>query len=115
VTDGYGLPDTRDEDGGRKAVDHTFEWGGQEITIKLLPPTIAQQQEYEELGEEADAEALAEILDEHLVKPDVDDPTTRELFCYLEGIVDYGVSGGGEVADEVREEIEERKDEGNAT
>lgn len=105
----YGLPDTRDSEGERKAVEHTYDWNGREVTIKLLPPTISEQQEYEQLGDEADAEELAAILDTHLVEPDHDDYTTREMLCYIEGIVDYGVGGGGEVAHEVREEIDARK------
>lgn len=106
----YGLPGIRENDGSRKKVDHTFEWDGQEVTIRLIPPTISQHEEYEELGEEATAGQLASILDRHLVKPDVgDDPTARELFCYLEGIIDYGVGGGGELGDEVRDELEARQ------
>ena len=107
---GYGLPVSRDTDGSLKPVDHTFEWGGQEVTLRLVPPTISQHEEYEALGEEATARDLVNILDRHLVEPDVgNDPTARELFCYLEGIIDYGVGGGDELADEVREELTRRE------
>lgn len=104
----YGLPNIRDSDGELAAVEHTYEWSGQEVTIKLKPPTISQHEEYEQFGDDVAAEKLVEILDRHLVEPDVgDDPTARELFCYLEGIVDYGTGGGGMAAD-VREELEQR-------
>jgi hypothetical protein len=105
----YGLPTVRDEQGDLQAVEHTFDYAGQEVTIKLVPPTISQQEEYEEMGEDVDADALRELLDEHLVEPDVsaaEDLTMREVMCYVEGIVDYSTGGG--MAADVREELEQR-------
>lgn len=109
----YGLPTPRDSKGDLKGVDHTYEWDGQEVTIKLVPPTISQQEEYEELGEETTADELTEIIDRHLVEPDTSeiDITARELFCYVEGIVDYSIGGGSDLADEVQEELERRQGE----
>jgi hypothetical protein len=109
----YGLPSVRDKDGELRPVEHTYEWGGEEVTIKLLPPTISQQERYEELGEDVDVERLREIVDTHLVKPDIPDDeslTSRELFCYLEGIVDYSVGGGDGMAAEVQAELEKRNE-----
>lgn len=112
----YGLPTPRDSNGNLKPVDHAFEWSGQEITIKLVPPTISQQEAYEELGMDTSAADLAEVLEDHLVEPDPNefDFTARELLCYVEGIVDYSTGDIDGVAAEVREEIEEREGaEGN--
>lgn len=109
----YGLPSVRDKDGELQAVEHEFEWDGDNITIKLLPPTITEQERYEQLGEDADAERLREIIDKHLVKPEIpddEDLTGRELTCYLEGIVDYSVGGGSALRQEVAEELERRQD-----
>ena len=108
----YGLPSVRDKDGELQAVDHTFEWDDDEITIRLLPPTITEQERYEELGEDANAERLREIIDRHLVKPEIpedEDLTGRELTCYLEGIVDYSVGGGSDLRQQVSEELERRE------
>jgi hypothetical protein len=113
----YGLPDVRDKDGELRATEHTFEWDGDEITIKLVPPTIPQYDEYVNLGEEAGNEELREVLDEHLVKPDIPADaglTMRELLCYVNGIVDY-CQGDAGIAGKAREELEERQEdmEGN--
>lgn len=112
----YGLPGLRDEEGELKPQDHTFEWSGEEVTIKILPPTISQQEEYEELGMETTTEDLREILDEHLLKPDPKqvELTGREVLCYVEGIVDYSTGDRDGVAAEVLEELEKREGgEGN--
>jgi hypothetical protein len=112
----YGLPGLRDKDGELQAVEHTYEWGGEEITIKLRPPTISEQDDYAELGEEASNEELRGILDDHLVKPEIPEDqelTGRELLAYVEGIVDFSQGGGNDVAQAVQEELEQRA-EGSA-
>lgn len=111
----YGLPTNRDSDGELKPVDHTYEYAGDTITIKMVPPTITQQDEYEDLGAEVAFEDLNEIVERHIVKPDVENVelTTREVMCYLHGINDYGLNGGS-MAQAVQEELEQRSEgEGN--
>lgn len=110
----YGLQGLRDEDGELKTQEHTYEWGDQEVTIKLKPPTITQQEEYEELGEDTEAGDLRDIMNQHLVEPQVDeeDLTMRELMCYLEGIMDYSVGEATGMAGDVQEELEARQDAG---
>jgi hypothetical protein len=108
----YGLPDVRDKDGELQAVDHTYDWNGDEITIKLVPPTISEFEEYQDLGEDASSEELMPAVEDHLVKPEIDgDPTMAELLCYVNGIVDYCTGNSG-YAEEVREELDERQDGG---
>lgn len=111
----YGLPDARDSDGNIKEVDHTFEWDGEEVTIRLKPPTVAELQEYEELGEEANTSDLEEVLEDHLVKPELNgDLMANELLCYVRGIVDYTSGSGNALVQGAREELEERQgEEGN--
>lgn len=110
----YGLPTPRDSTGRLKPVDHTYDWGDHEVTIKLIPPTISQQEDYEELGTETSSEDLREILEDHLVEPDISemDLTARELLCYVEGIVDYSVGDARGMAAEVQEELEARQSAG---
>jgi hypothetical protein len=106
----YGLPETRDKDGELQAVEHTYEWDGEEVTIKLFPPTISEFESYEDLGMKAGADELQDVVDDHLVKPEIpedEDLTMRELLCYVEGIVDYS-NGGTPRAAAVQEELEER-------
>ncbi|WP_459191821.1 hypothetical protein [Halosimplex sp. J119] len=106
----YGLPDIRDKDGELQAVEHTYEWNGDDVTIKLIPPTIAEYESYEDLGDEAGAGELQEVVDDHLEKPEIaGEPTTAELLCYVHGIVDY-CNGGGGFAGEVQEELDQRQD-----
>ena len=107
----WGLTSERNSDGDRKAVEHEYEYQGEDVKIKLLPPTVSELEEYEELGEDTDTSELAEIVDRHIVKPEVDDPTIRELLCYVEGIASYGASGGNDFVAEARKELEERADE----
>lgn len=110
----YGLPDPReDADSGRRGVDHEFEWNGEEVSLRLVPPTLNQLQEYQNVGAEADADELKNILDRHIVKPEKDpgDMTMREVNCYIEGLLDYSNNGGGERMQEVREELEQRRGE----
>lgn len=109
----YGLSGLRDKDGNRQTVEHSYEWGGDEITIKLDPPTVSQQEAYEDLGEEAGAGELRDVLDEHLVEPSIPDDeewTMRELLCYVNGIVDFSNGGAPDVIDEVRDELDQRAD-----
>jgi hypothetical protein len=109
----YGLPDLRDKDGELQEAEHTYQWDGQEITIKLIPPTISEYDEYVSLGEDADESELRRIVDDHLVKPDIpedEDLTMRELLCYTQGIVAY-CRGSSGIAAEIRDELEERQDE----
>jgi hypothetical protein len=106
----YGLPEVRDKDGDLQPVEHTYEWGGEDITIKLLPPTIPEYSDYENLGEETENEELREIIGRHLVKPDIPEDqalTMPELLCYVEGIVDY-CNGSAGLGGAAREELEER-------
>ena len=107
----WGLTSERNSKGERKPVEYEYEYQGEEVRVKLLPPTVSELEEYEELGEDTGAGELAEIVDKHIVKPEVDDPTIRELFCYVEGIVSYGASGGNDFVAEARKELEERADE----
>lgn len=107
----YGLTDERDSDGNRKAVEHSYEWDGQDIHIKLIPPTISEIEEYEEFGEEMPASKLRDVIDDHIVKPEVEDPTMREVMCYIEGIIDYA-GEGNELANAAQEELESRSNTG---
>jgi len=109
----YGLPDLRDKDGELQEAEHTYQWDGQEITIKLIPPTISEYDQYVTLGEDADEDELRGIVDDHLVKPEIpsdQDLTMRELLCYTQGIVGY-CRGDSGIAAEIRDELEERQDE----
>ena len=110
----WGLTSERDSEGRRKAVEHEFRYGGEDIKIKLLPPTVSQLDEYEKFGDDTGPSELADVVDEHIVKPEIEDPgdlTIRELLCYVEGIVDYGASGGNDFVAEARQELEERADD----
>lgn len=110
----YGLPTKRDDEGNLEPVDHEFEWGDQTVTLKLIPPTISQQEEYENLGEETGSDELLEILEEHLVEPDPTDYdlTAREMLCYVNGIVDYSVGEATGMAGDIRAELDARQDAG---
>lgn len=113
----YGLPSLR-KDGELQPVDHTYVYGDEEITIKLRPPTIGEQEQYEELGQDAETEDLEEIVRRHLVKPEIPEDqelATRELFCYLEGIKDFSFGGNTGLAEAVQAELEKRREaqEGN--
>jgi len=106
----YGLPSARDSDGDRRATDHSYEWNGQEITIKILPPTVAEAEEYEHLGDDVSPTEMANIIDKHLKKPEIDDPsdmTIQELRAYAEGIFS-AVAEENEFAEQVNEELESR-------
>lgn len=106
----YGLPEARNPDGSLKAVEHTFEWGGQDVTIKLTPPTDSQVQEYEALGDEASMDELRKIVDRHVEAPQYDEYTMRELNCFITGIMDH--AAGGEMGEAIQAEIEARADGG---
>lgn len=104
----YGLPDARDESGQLKPADHTFEWQGEEITVRFYPPTATEVSEWEGMGEEMSPDDMADILDDKLIKPDIERPySLQELNCYVRAISDYAMESG-ELADEVDEELDRR-------
>jgi len=107
----YGLPEVRDPDtGDLQPVDHTFEFDNDEVTIRILPPTLSEQEEYENLGMETGADELRDILEDHLIKPEPPadgEWSMRELMAYLQGILDYS-TGGTDQSALVQEEIERR-------
>lgn len=113
----YGLPEVRDREGNLQAVDHTFDWGGQSVTIRFRPPTIREVEDLERFGEqkEVDAEELEGVLDEFMIEPAPPSGdegwTMREVMCYLEGILDYSTGGGG-VAGDIREQVEQELEGG---
>lgn len=107
----YGLAGLRDKDGDLQAVDYSYEWNDDEITIKLRPPTIAEQEELEDLDDDAGPDELEEILERHIVKPEIKGSwTTREMWAYMEGIIKYSTGDEDGVADEIAAEIERRSD-----
>lgn len=105
----YGLPSRRDNDGNRVATEYAYTWQGEEITIKMLQPTVAEAEQYEELGDDVKPSKMAEIVNKHLVKPeiDADDMTVEELMCYAEGIFS-ATSESADFAAEVDKELSER-------
>lgn len=111
----YGIPDIRDADGSLKGVDHTFHWNGKEVTIRHVPITLSEQKEIEGQGTDIDIEVMEDFLDEKIVKPEVEgEYALAEVMCYFEGIVDFATSGGGDVMQQAREELERRaSEEGN--
>lgn len=109
----YGLPTPRDKDGELLPVEYTYDWQGQTVTIKAIPPTVSELDTYEDLGLETTFGDLYEIVDQHLVKPELPDPketTGRELSCYLQGIMNIGGGDGVDMAEAAREALEERTD-----
>jgi hypothetical protein len=106
----YGLPSQRDAEGNLQAVEHTFEFDDQEVTIKLVPPTFTQLEEYEDMGENVSTDELRTIIDKHLAKPDLKpgEMTVREVECYVQGIVDYDAAGS-DLAQAAQEELAERE------
>lgn len=111
----YGLPVPRDRDGELQSVEHTYEWQGHEVTIKLVPPTIADLREYEQFGDETETDDLMKVYERHIVEPSVptDAVTMRELLCYIEGVIDYGAAGGSDLVAQAQEALDERSDPGN--
>lgn len=113
----WGLPSQRDSDGKLRPVEHEYEYQGESVKIKLFPPTVSQLEGYEEFGDETGVSELADVVGEHIVKPEIEDPselTIRELMCYVQGIIDFGASGGSDFVEDAREELEARQDgEGN--
>lgn len=113
----YGLPTQRTgDDNNPDPVDHTFEWDGDEVTIKLVPPTLGQIKRYENLGDDVGIEALEEIVDDHIEKPEIpaENMTMEEINCYVNGILDHGQNGGGDLTDEAQQYLDEHADGGNA-
>jgi len=106
----YGLTGLRDKDGEIQPVDYTYEWNGQEITIKLRPPTIAEQEEIEQLDDDAPAGELEDLLSRHILKPEIKDSwTTREMWAYIEGLMRWSMGDdAGDLADELADELEKR-------
>lgn len=103
----YGLPSVRDRDGNLKPVDYTFTYRGEEVTVRIVPPTAAEVDQYESLDDPT-ATHLAEIVCNHIVKPDYDDPeelTMAEITCYSQGILTFH---GGDGADELADALDER-------
>lgn len=110
----YGLPDPRDDDGvDADGVEHEFEWNGETVRLVIVPPTLDQIDEYQALGQEADAGELKKMLERHIVKPEKDpgEMTMREVNCYIEAILDYSNNGGGDQMQAIREELERRRGE----
>lgn len=108
----YGLPVPRDGEGELQAVDHEYEWGGQNVQIKIIPPTIAQIREYEKFGTDASVDDMIDVYERHIEEPSIptDNLTSRELMCYVEGIVDYGTGGGGsDIVQQAQAELEQRE------
>lgn len=108
----YGISDERDSEGNRKAVDHTYTYQGREIKIQLLPPTISEVESFEDFGDDMPVSKLRDIFNKHILKPDIEDPTIKELMAYVHGLVDYGNSGT-DLAQAAQEELELRGSEGN--
>jgi len=114
----YGLTSLRESDGTRKPQEHTFQWGGREVTIKFIPPDLAGIEEFEGLmeREDLDVEEIQSILDRHLVEPSIPEEeswTLREFQCYITGMYEWSMEGAGSHA-EIREELEQHiDDEGN--
>lgn len=111
----YGLATPRNSDGSPKPTDYTYEYDGDDIMIKLIPPTFTDMEAYQNLGADASGDELRGILDDHIVKPETDpeDMTMREVNCYIYGIKQYG-SGGTDQMQQAIEELEKRQNaEGN--
>jgi len=111
VTEQYGLTDLRDKDGDLENVEFSYEWAGEEITIKFRPPTLSEQEEFEDLDEDEPAENLESLLDEHMVKPSVSEDsswTAREMWCYITGIMRWSMGGENSLAADIEDEIDER-------
>lgn len=107
----YGLPSVRDREGDLQAVDHTFTFDGDEVSIRFTPPTIAEYEDLEEFQQrqDVDPDELENVVRDYLVKPDIPEDqslTFRETLAYLQGIMDYSTGGAG-----LNEEIVEKLDE----
>lgn len=112
----YGLPDVRDPDTGEVAdVEYEFEWNGVDVPIVLRPPTLDEQQKYEDMGTDVDVDQLREIVERHIIKPESppDGWTVREVTCYLEGVMRYSTEGGSDLAQAARDELAQRDTPGN--
>lgn len=111
----YGIPDIRDADGELKGVDYTYDWNGQEVTIKHIPITLSEQKEIEAQGTDIEVDKMVEFIDRKIVKPEPpEDWSLAEVMCYFEGIIEFATGGGGDVMEQARKELERRADdEGN--
>lgn len=113
----YGLAGLRDADGELQTVDHTYQWAGEEVTIRFDPPTLSQQEELESLDDDEPVEEMEGLLDTLMVKPSTPEDgswTAREMQCYLQGIIAWSLGQEDGLAQEVQDEIDDRTDaEGN--
>jgi hypothetical protein len=112
----YGLAGLRDADGTRQPVEHTYEYAGDEVTIKFIPPTLNEVDEIEERmqDDDLDVEEIQQPLDDYLIEPSIPDGegwTLREFDAYITGIYEWSMGAEG-IHAEVRDELEER---GNGT
>jgi len=109
----YGLTGLRDGDGNRQPVEHTFEYSGDKVTIKFIPPTLNEVDDIEEMmqDDDLDVDEIQQPLDDYLVKPSLPDDdgwTLREFDAYISGIYEWSMGAEG-IHSEVREELEERE------
>jgi len=115
----YGITGLRDADGGLNAIEHTFQFNGEPVTIEFVPPTISESDSLEEMLEKEDLSPaeIQEPLNEYLVEPaipDGDDWTLREFNCYIMGIYKWSMGqADGTVPAEISDELDEHGDEGN--
>lgn len=104
----YGLPDARDRDGRLRPVDYEFDWKGQSIRVKFLPPTATEVSEWEEMGEDMSPSQMADVLDDKLIQPEIERPySLEELVCYVRAIAQYAMEDS-DIAEEVDAELAER-------
>lgn len=111
MTEEYGLVGLRDRDGELQPVEFSYEFAGEEVTIKFRPPTLAEQERLEDLDDDESAERLEEILDEHMIKPSVPDDgswTAREMWAYLQGILQWSMGSENQLHADIQEELDEQ-------
>ena len=111
----YGLPGFRDSEGNRKPQEHSYQYKDQPVNIRLIPPTVSEIEEYEDMGEDVGREKLQDVFDRHVLKPEVSDVgelTIDELKAYVQGIIDYA-QDGNDLAVAARDELEDRATAGN--
>jgi len=114
----YGLPHARDgADDEPAAVEHTFDWADGEVTIELVPPTLEQMKQYQNMGDDVAMDRLEAVVDRHIERPDVPAAkmTMEEVNCYVQGIMNHANRGGDDFIEEAREKLQEMAGEGNGT
>ena len=116
----YGISGLRDADGERKVVEHTHQFDGEDVTIKFVPPTIAEVDDLEELLEQEDLSPadIQQPLNDYLVEPtipDGEDWTLREFNCYIEAIYSWSLGQADHTAPaEIEAELDAQPEtEGN--